>query len=257
MTYRSSIIALFCVGIVSLIASTIYALSAPSEELKKLQAQVLGNTVQLNENCSGTLIWSKRDDKSGEVRTVILTAGHCVQDDMAKDVKVDFPIYQNSRLVAKNRYIGRTLGVYFAADLALVQLVDKQTYFATVSRIAPDTPEVTMGEDAWTVGYPLGAALTVTKGLFGALETIDFPKSGTEYFRATPDIAPGNSGGALYHKNGAGDYELLGVTTAGMRGFSFVNFYTPIEKIRAYLKVALPEAVAPIVAPVPATGPGN
>lgn len=85
--------------------------------------------------------------------------------------------------------------------------------------------------------------MTITKGLFGSLETSDFDKPGRVYYRATPDIAPGSSGGALYHKNDAGDYELLGVTTAGARGFPFVALYTPVSDIYSYLKVAAPEIV--------------
>jgi hypothetical protein len=91
--------------------------------------------------------------------------------------------------------------------------------------------------------------LTITKGLFGSKETNDFAKPGSVYYRATPDIAPGSSGGALYHKNDAGDYELLGVTTAMARGFPYFAMYTPISDIYAYLKVAQPDIVIPPAKP--------
>lgn len=122
---------------------------------------------------------------------------------------------------------------------------DKQTFFPTVAKLAPEKPTLLMGEDVWTAGYPLGLSLTVTKGLFISKETSDFAKAGTVYYKATTDIAPGSSGGALYHKNDAGDYELLGVTTAGMRGYPFYGLYTPISDIYAYLKIAQPDIVIP------------
>jgi S1-C subfamily serine protease len=112
-------------------------------------------------------------------------------------------------------------GVYYSADLSLWRLKDKQTFFPNVAKLAPEKPALMMGEDVWTVGYPLGGVLTVTRGLFGSVETSDFDHPGRTYYRATPDIAPGSSGGALYHKNDAGDYELLGVTTAGAQSFPF------------------------------------
>lgn len=222
--------------------------AADKAELEKLQKQVLGVTVQLNGNCSGTIIQSKRDDVTGEVKTLILSAGHCAIDKEA-DQRIEIPVYQANEIVKRDAYVGRVEGIYFGADLSLWRLKDKQTFFPNVAKLAPEKPVLLMGEDVWTAGYPLGGVLTITRGLFGSLETSDFDKPGKVYYRATPDIAPGSSGGALYHKNDAGDYELVGVTTAGARGFPYVALYTPLSDIYAYLKVAAPETVA---APGPA-----
>ena len=41
-------------------------------------------------------------------------------------------------------------------------------------------------------------------------------------------------------------YELIGVTAARARNDSFVGVYTPLDAIQAYLKVALPDAVAAV-----------
>lgn len=228
---------------IALSLSTVYAADAPS--LSKIQSEMLGLTGQLNGNCSATLIHSKRDDVTGEVSTVFLTAKHCVTGNKT-DMNVDLPVYQGNRIVKKDRYIARLRGEYFDGDLALVELRDRQTFFAKVAKISPDKPALFMGEDVWTVGYPLGMSLTITKGLFGAIETSDYDKPGAEYFRATPDIAGGNSGGAMYHMDAKGDYVLLGVTSARARSDSFIGLYTPIEVIHKYLKVALPEAVAAV-----------
>lgn len=234
---------LLLVGLAFIFASFTYVYAADSVELAKLQRQVLGVTVQMNGNCSGTIIRSQRDQKTGEVQTLILSAGHCAIDKDA-DQFADVPVYQNNQIVKKERYIARVLGVFYDGDLSLFVLKDKQTYFPFVAKIAPENAPLYMGEEVWTVGYPLGMSLTITEGLFGAIETNDFAKSGSEYYRATPDIAGGNSGGALYHKNAEGDYEMLGVTTAGMTGLPFIALYTPLAKIRQYLSVAAPDVLA-------------
>jgi len=226
------------------LALTMPSHAADKSELEKLQKEVLGVTVQLNGNCSGTVIYSNRDKESGDVTTLILSAGHCAIDKDA-DQRIEFPVYQDNEVVKKDAYVRKMLGVYFNADLSLWKLKDKQTFFPNVAKLAPEKPTLLMGEDVWTVGYPLGGVLTITKGLFGSKETNDFAKPGTVYYRATPDIAPGSSGGALYHKNDAGDFELLGVTTAMARGYPYFAMYTGISDIYAYLKVAQPDIVIP------------
>lgn len=219
-----------------------FLLAAPASA-NQLQDEVLSHTVQLNGNCSGTLIYSNRDKKTGDVETVILTAKHCVANADKQDMFVDFPVYQKNRVVKKDRYIARVKAQSYKADLALVVLKDKQTYFDKVSKLGGDDVDIAMGDQVVTVGYPLGNALTVTSGLFGSLETIDYPSDGVEYYRATPDIVGGNSGGAMYHKTATGAYELIGVTTAGHRMFTFFGLYTPAADIYEFLKVSLPAAV--------------
>lgn len=233
---------LLVIGIVLMVSAHSYVFAASGPELDKMQQQMFSPTVQLNGNCSGTVVWSKRDEKSGEVATYILTAKHCVSN-QNEDQFADVPVYHDNLLVKKERYIARVHGLFFNADIGLFRLKDKQTLFERVAKLAPAKPALKMGEDVWTVGYPLGWSLTVTEGLFGVIEVSDFDKPGQEYYRATPDITGGNSGGGLYRKNGAGDYELIGITTAGARGLPFIALYTPIGKVHEYLKVALPEAV--------------
>ncbi len=207
----------------------------------KMQEQMLGVTAQLNGNCSATLIYSDRDNKTGDVQTVFLTAKHCV-DKAKSDIDVDIPVYQDGRVVKKDRYIARVRGKDYKSDLALVELKDKQTFFEHTASIAGDNSVPAMGSPAWTVGYPLGLGLTVTQGMFGSLETLDAFKPGEEYFRATPDVVGGNSGGAMYVMDGD-NYVLVGVTSAAHRTYTHVAFYTPIAAIRTYLERALPASI--------------
>jgi len=233
------ILTAFVIGIAAAFAVVAPAMAGNDN----LNEQVLAATVQLNGNCSGTVIYSRRDEKSGDVKTVVLTAGHCVSSVMAKDQDIDFPVYAGNRVVKKERYIGRVLGRYYKRDLALVVLKDKDTLFSKVAKISDAEPSVSMGDQVVTVGYPGGMGLTITEGLFGSYETVDYPYDGVEYFRATPDITGGNSGGAMYQVTAAGDYKLIGVTAAVWRCCSFMGLYTPASDIHEYLKTALPQAI--------------
>lgn len=228
--------------VIFLIAVAALASPAESRDLSKLQEQALSHTAQLNGNCSATMIYSDRDKVTGNVETLFLTAKHCISNP-ADDQVLDLPVYQNGRVVKKERYIARHKGSWYKGDLALVVLKDRQTYFANTAKIAPVSGVPAMGADVVTIGYPAGLQLTVTPGVFGSYETINHPSAGTEYFRATPDVIGGNSGGALYRITDAGDYELIGVTSAGHRMHSFVAFYVPVDQIHEYLKVAVPVAV--------------
>lgn len=229
----------FLIGLAFMAAGASIALSA---DLDKMRDQALSLTAQLNGNCSATLIYSERDEATGEVTTVFLTAKHCVTNDKAVQY-LDLPIYQKGRVVKRDRYTAKVRGKHFQHDLALVELIDRQTWFPVKAKVAPVDAIPAMGAPVITVGYPLGMQLTVTSGLFGSLETIDYPQTGTEYYRATPDLVGGNSGGAMYRVTAAGDYELIGVSSAGHRMFSFVGLYVPLEPIHEYLKVAMPTVV--------------
>ena len=231
----------------------ISAAYAGEVDLVKLQKQVLANTVQLDESCSGTVISSVRDKVApGQVQTVqtlVLTAKHCTDERKAGEHFIDFPVYQNGRMVKKERYIATLKGTFFGADLGLYVLKDNLTHFANVAKIAPEKTLPQMGEAVWTAGYPLAKSLTITAGNFGSFETIDFPKDGTEYFRATPNFTFGNSGGALYRMTAGGDFELIGVTSAKSGDNEFMGLFVPIDMIHKYLKSAAPHVVG--VSPTP------
>lgn len=217
------------------------AFRAEAADPATMQRQALSVTWQLNEDCSATLVHSAYDYKAEGIRTTFLTAKHCV--DFNRQMFIDRPVYQDGRVVKKERYIAKLRGKHFKYDLALVDLIDSKTHFPEVAKIAPKDGMPPMGAQVFTVGYPVGWSLTVTSGLFGALETIDFPHVGAEYFRATPDIAGGSSGGGMYRLTGSGDFELIGVASAKHRDFSYIGFYVPIYAIHEYLSVALPDAV--------------
>jgi S1-C subfamily serine protease len=220
----------------ALLASTVSVQAAD----QKLQ-DVLAATAQLNKNCSATVIKSKRDEKTGKVETVLITAKHCVDGAGDGEQLIEFPIYKGTHRVGNRDFVGKVKGQSYKVDLALIKLADEDTLFEKVSKLAPAELNAAIGDPVVTVGYPFGLSLTVTNGAFGQTEVIDYPKVGSEYYRATPMIAGGNSGGAMYLKLENGDYILAGVTTAaiGGQGGGFAGFYTPSYMIHDYLQTAL------------------
>jgi hypothetical protein len=198
---------------------------------------------QINNNCSASVIYSDRNEETGKVRTVLLTAKHCI-DNQANGVQniVEFPVYQNNRVVKKDHYTAKVLGRYYKADLALLELDDTQTLFKKTIQVAEADIPLTLGDETVVVGYPFSMGINVTFGNFMSIIPVDAFAPGQEFIRATPDIGPGNSGGALLKKVGD-DYQLIGVTTAVIPGWPFTGLFTGVKDINEYLKTALPEAL--------------
>lgn len=222
-------------------AST-FAYAQPTEDLAAMHDQMFGVSAQLNGNCSATLIWSDRDDVSGDVATYFLTAKHCVAGGEDRDHAIDIAVYDNNRIVKRDSYVATVKASHWDHDLALMELKDKDTFFPVTAKIAPPDRELVFGEPVWVVGYPKGMRLSVTDGRFGGIETHDWPDDGTEYFRATPDIVGGNSGGAMFHREGD-DYELIAVTTGVFIGMWHIGLYTPLAAVHDFLEIAAPEIV--------------
>lgn len=123
--------------------------------------------------------------------------------------------------------------------------------------IAPlqlDTSEPSMGDDVFTIGYPmtsiLGNQARLTKGLVSAAQGF---KGAEEQFQITAAIQPGNSGGPVFDENGY----LRGVVTETLNTLEIlrasggaapqnVNFALKPTQIEKFLIENLPEYEAKI-----------
>jgi S1-C subfamily serine protease len=236
-----------------IVAGPAYAL-----DLTKLKTEALAPTVQLNRNCTGEVVYSKRDEKSGDVKTLILTAKHCTTDTAGKINEVYFPTYQKGRVVSEALYKTDVVSQYYKHDLAMLRLKDTKTSFSDrVVKVADREIDMPIGATVVTIGYPFGLTLTANEGTFAARSSIPFPDDAkdTEYFRASPGIAGGNSGGGLYRVTDGGDFELIGVTDLkiGQDATSVAGFYVPIDVIRDFLSFADADAF-PVLKPEQAGG---
>jgi S1-C subfamily serine protease len=202
--------------------------------------QMFEPSVQIGDYCSGEIIKSDRDVKTGEVETYVLTAKHCTEND-GKIVTVNKALYDNhNRQTGVKTYLADVYGQSYKSDLALLKLRDKQTYFEHVAKVAPRDITLTYGQNVELVGYPLGRSMTWTSGRLGYVEDgvfKDVSQSG-QFYRATPDLAPGSSGSSMFTWNDqTKEYQVIGVTTGGAMPITFFNFFTPVEEINDYLNV--------------------
>src|SRR5690242_8362321 len=165
--------------------------------------QMFDPSVQIGNYCSGEIIKSDRDLKTGEVSTYVLTAKHCTEND-GKIVTVNKAIYdKHNRQISIKTYLADVYGRSYKSDLALLKLRDKDTYFEKVATVASRDIELTYGQGVELVGYPLGRSMTWTSGRLGYVEEgvfKDVSQSG-QFYRATPDLAPGSSGSSMFTWN--------------------------------------------------------
>lgn len=145
---------------------------------------------------------------------IIATNNHVIKD--ANSIKI---VVKDGTEVKS--YTARVLITDKTNDLALVSITDKDFSGAQTIpyKLFLDTKEV--GTSIFTMGYPmsniLGSEIKITDGIISS-------KTGFQgdivTYQITAPIQPGNSGGALFDKNGV----LVGVTNAGVRSAENVGY---------------------------------
>lgn len=241
-------------GIKSIVAGTILSLIGFSAYADPLVDQVLTPSFQIGQPgkagfCSGEMIKSERDAKTGKVSTYVLTAKHCVKD----DDKATYTIMKdehNSSLhqTATKEYLADVYGTSYKSDLALLKLRDTDTYFDTVATVAKKDVKLSFGQTVELVGYPLGRSMTWTEGKLGYIEEVQpfADVSQSKLFqRASPEMAPGSSGSSMFVYNDADKkYEIVGVLTGGPTQFFYIGLFTPVDELNDYLDTALNTSTA-------------
>ena len=201
---------------------------------KNFTDQMIDTSYQLNYDCSATVIKSEPDDDLN-ITTQLLTAAHCVKGTtagrMIATVKDD-----SLKVIEEKHIIFDVKKIDTSRDLALLELRDTTNLYP----VAPIAKEIAaeLGDTVYAVGYPLGAAKTVTSGLFGGYQEIPLASLNPTkiYLRSSPQISPGNSGGALFQFNEATlDYEIIGVTSMGIPVMAHMGLYVKLEDIRKFL----------------------
>lgn len=224
--------------IAALCALLLLADSARSEpvDYAAMQAQMLDPTVEIGsrnmnstrEFCTGSIFHSDRDEASGEVLTLVMTAKHCtdkVDDPMLVSIST---VGDDLSITATTAYSAVVAGFCSGQDVAYLRLDDTDTIFPTVRLAAKDTRLYEI-EDVWAVGYPRGLTRTVTTGQLGLIETHQMQ---ADWFTAIRDSAPifgGNSGGPLFHRAADGGYEQIGITVAGWMDALHMAYSVPLE----------------------------
>lgn len=222
-------------------------------EANKLQTQVISNSVSLSENgrnfCSGNIVLSQRNQKSGKVDTRVLTAKHCtIGMDHNKQFQISVPVYnKENKQVGTQEYQAVISSRYWGHDLALIKILNEDTLFENTAKIGKENIDMYFGRDVFSVGFPAGLSRQITFGNLGNQEYMNVPLNfggtqfGYKYFqRTTPDTVPGNSGGGIFTQDESGNYVLVGVTSMGLRSGTHLNFSVPHNEIYKYLSRVTP-----------------
>jgi len=113
-------------------------------------------------------------------------------------------------------------------DLALLKIEDlgqTKIEFAYLG----DLDRVTVGEQVFAIGNPLGLERTVTDGV---ISTRSRAFEGLVYLQTNADINPGNSGGPLFNLAG----EVIGVTNMGYIFYGGLGFAIPVNYVRHFIE---------------------
>jgi len=106
-------------------------------------------------------------------------------------------------------YEAEVLSTSPSADVAMIKIIGdfqiKNKYVATIG----DSDLVTIGQDIFVIGSPLGIEQTLTRGIVSGKITQGNLFSPIEFIQTDAAINPGNSGGPLFNMNG----EVIGIAS--------------------------------------------
>lgn len=237
-------------AIIGLGLSSYFAGEAKSfeyNELAVLNEQTVYPSVQIDDNCSGTII-NLIINADGSKTFQILTALHCMKNKptLGEIHTVDIPIYVNELPVGEAKFKAKLIKIpKDDVDLALLEVTNANTSLdIKVAKVGTedDVPRLRFGLDVFGVAFPGALSQTITEGLLGHRE-LGFGRQ-VFFQRATVASIGGSSGSGLFIDDQQGGYELIGTLTGGI-GESF-DFYTSLEDILKFLEPAPVLTIDPV-----------
>jgi S1-C subfamily serine protease len=191
-----------------------------------LKSQAIAPVVKINQSCSGTII-SSIADSDGKVKTQILTAKHCIK---GKNGQLNIEVTERGKPIKDINVWYDNDREDYKTDLALITLRDTETVYSAAT--VGNNELVELGDEIVVVGYPRALIKTITRGLFTGYQVLN----DATLYRATAPLTYGNSGGALFQKNGD-NYELIGVTSMKYTDSEFMNLFVPLKEIQEFLRM--------------------
>ncbi len=155
----------------------------------------------------------------------VVTNFHVVE----REVEVDVVVFA----AGKNGYEPRTVrkckvaAVNPEMDLALVKM-EPPADLPLKTIFLGDSDAMQVGDTVYAIGAPIGLDRTVSSGI---ISVTNRTFAGRCHFQITTPINPGNSGGPLFNLRG----EVVGVNSAGYRGFQGLNFAIPSKYVIDFL----------------------
>jgi V8-like Glu-specific endopeptidase len=163
--------------------------------------------------------------------TQLVTANHCVG---GKDLNIRFEkLDKEFKPVSIDVRFTKTLRTLKDYDIAMLEIKDGTLpNYVDVAKV--DEAKLTFGTPLVAIGYPKVMEITLTRGEFGQVVSLAELSSDMKkpFYKLTTPITGGNSGGGLYAEVG-GTWKLIGLTTAGFRDVSFMNYASTTEAIAA------------------------
>lgn len=159
----------------------------------------------------------------GEDASMIITCCHVVEDAAVIKVTVNDGDLDSSNDVILDATV---IGMDDDQDIAVLK-VDGTGYNYATCRDISASPYL-LGEDATAIGNPLGAGITVTKGIISGIErSVKLDGVTMTLLQTDAAINGGNSGGALFDANGY----LIGIVNAKTTGSAIdgVGYAIPIS----------------------------
>ncbi len=155
-----------------------------------------------------------------------ITNAHVIQG----ETKLKATVYEQTerefrRLVVEDVEI---LAVNNHIDLALIRLTHPDAE-AFTSVYVQSEEDLSVGEDVFAIGSPLGLERTLSRGV---VATTQRNFEGLTFIQTTAEINPGNSGGPLFNLKG----EVIGVTNMGVPFGNGLGFAIPARYVRDFLR---------------------
>ena len=215
---------------------------------------------------SGTVVYSQKNDKDGEIYTYVITNQHVIADSVHLEKKWD-PVLKrkvdkeildtvNVEFFRFNNY-SHTIGSFAVEadivayseveggqDWALLRVRDKENLADYVANMFPldDIENIHIFDESFAVGASLGHPPVASNGM------ITYMDDEIEHFKYWMSSAPtifGNSGGAVYRWSGnRKQYEYIGIPSRisiQPMGFSadaitHMGYFIPIDRVYKLLE---------------------
>lgn len=196
----------------------------------KVYKTLLNSTVLIKSNNEiGTGIVVSKDAQ-------ILTNWHVIKEQ--NKIYVAFKPKRGNNPAKNNYYLAKVLKINIVKDLALLQLVEPNTKEDIKPIIFSKMDNIEVGQDAYTVGHPLGELWTFSKGLVSQIRddyewvTNNIKHNSKYIIQTQTSTSRGNSGGPLVDEN----TKLLGINTLSKQGGQNLNYAISIKDIKEFLE---------------------
>ena len=215
---------------------------------------------------SGTVVYSQKNDKDGEIYTYVITNQHVISDSVHVDkkwdpvlkrkvdkeildtVQVEFFRYNNYSHTVGSFAVDADIVAYSEVeggqDWALLRVRDKENKADYVANMFPldDIENIHIFDESFAVGASLGHPPVASNGMITYMDDeIDHYK----YWMSSAPTIFGNSGGAVYRWSGTRkQYEYIGIPSRisiQPMGFSadaitHMGYFIPIDRVYKLLE---------------------